>query len=289
VSAYSYATDSLALTSTVFRKYSKMLASKNQSGNTTFLSVLYPHTGDSPLLQPVYLSGSAVSTWISTESCNDVVFVSYAGDQLTMPADSTPLGKLVKGNGKFNFYSETLSGQFSSVFFESGDSIRAGNQSMIVSNKKIDIAYQRKYTDFFEGYVSSDAVVKLYAPVALQAVSGAITSVVHDPSRQLATVTFSAPGSFLLAPTSVSWKWTGVQNNNWHDPRNWNMQSYPDIHGVPAATNDVLIPSGAVIMPVISSGTPAACNNLTIESSASLSILAGKTITVNGNLNLLAD
>lgn len=288
-SSYSYATDSLALTSTAFRKYSKMLVSKNSSGNTTFLSVLYPHTGESPQVQPVYLSGSVVSTWISSGTNNDVAFCSYSGDQVTMPADSTPLGKLVKGNGKLNFYSETSAGLFSSVFMESGDSIRAGNQSMVVSSEKIDVAYQRKYTDFFEGYVSSDAVVKLYAPVPLQVAQGAVTSIIHDPSRQLSTVTFSAPGAFLLVPASVSWKWTGAKSNNWNDPQNWSIQTYPDIHGLPSATNDVLIPADAVTMPVISSGSGAACNNLTIEAAASLSVLAGKTITVNGNLNLLAD
>jgi len=288
-SSYSYATDSLAITSTAFRKYSKMLVNKNQSGNTTFLSILYPHTGEPPMVQPVYLNGSAVSTWISTESHNDVVFCSYSGEQVTMPADSTSLGKLVKANGKFNFYSELLSGQFSSVFFESGDSIRAGTQSMVVSNKKIDIAYQRKYTDFFEGFISSDAIVKLYAPVAMQAVKGAVSSIVHDPVKQLATVTFTAPGSFMLVPATVSWKWTGAKNTSWNEPLNWNMQSYPDIHGIPAATNDVLIPAGSINMPVVGTGNAASCNNLTIEANASLTVMSGKTITVNGNLNLLED
>ena len=77
--------------------------------------------------------------------------------------------------------------------------------------------------------------------------------------------------------TSIS-TWTGSFSTNWGSAGNWNPAS------VPNAANDVVIPSTAN-QPVINevTGTPATCNDLTIQS-GSLTIAAGKALTVGGTL-----
>ncbi len=68
--------------------------------------------------------------------------------------------------------------------------------------------------------------------------------------------------------------WLGL-NSNWHDPVNW-------CGGVPALTDDVLIPSGALFYPDILTGT-GNCNQITIDSQASVAIHGG-CLKIQGNI-----
>ncbi|MFH1119993.1 MAG: T9SS type A sorting domain-containing protein [Bacteroidota bacterium] len=73
--------------------------------------------------------------------------------------------------------------------------------------------------------------------------------------------------------------WTGAVNSEWANLENWNPPQVPSASfnvSIPDVTNDPVINE-----PV---GSPAICNNLTIESGAVLSISAGKALTVNGIL-----
>ncbi len=74
--------------------------------------------------------------------------------------------------------------------------------------------------------------------------------------------------------------WEGSVSNDWSEPLNW------DEHSAPLASSNVTIPSGSANAPFIDQGVsdPAACNNLTIQSGATLYIPAGKALTVNGTL-----
>ncbi|MEI7727770.1 MAG: hypothetical protein WCK09_21875, partial [Bacteroidota bacterium] len=67
--------------------------------------------------------------------------------------------------------------------------------------------------------------------------------------------------------------WTGLTNTDWNIAANW-------CDGVPTASTNVIIPAGGN-QPVISAG--AVCNNLTINSGASLIISGSNTLNVNGN------
>ena len=75
--------------------------------------------------------------------------------------------------------------------------------------------------------------------------------------------------------------WTGGTDTNWGTPDNWNPI------GVPGAFSNALIPSVANL-PVVNEepATPAMCFNLTIQSGASVTVLPGKKLTVNGTLSL---
>jgi hypothetical protein len=74
--------------------------------------------------------------------------------------------------------------------------------------------------------------------------------------------------------------WTGTSSSDWNTSENWD-------YGVPEAENDVIIPDVAND-PVVDEdpATPATCGNLSLESDASLTINAGKALTVTGNLTV---
>ncbi len=77
--------------------------------------------------------------------------------------------------------------------------------------------------------------------------------------------------------TPISRLWTGISDSEWDNPANWDPQ------GVPAATDEVTIPSSAPNMPVVNiSGM--VCKDLHIALGASLTIPEGITLTVNGNV-----
>ena len=73
--------------------------------------------------------------------------------------------------------------------------------------------------------------------------------------------------------------WNGSVSTDWNNASNW-------CGGVPTSATNAVIPTGATRMPVIAStgGPGFACNNLTIQSSASLTFASGYTLTVNGVL-----
>jgi hypothetical protein len=78
----------------------------------------------------------------------------------------------------------------------------------------------------------------------------------------------------LVSGISVaSSSWTGnALNSNWGNPSNWNGGI------VPTCNTDVVIPDGLNFYPTVS--TPAFCNNITIESGATL--ITNAALTVNG-------
>ena len=73
--------------------------------------------------------------------------------------------------------------------------------------------------------------------------------------------------------------WTGSVDTYWNNTGNWSTNA------VPTSSDNVLIPD-VTNEPVVNlaPGTPAVCNNLTIESGAVVTIAAGKALTVAGIL-----
>ena len=67
--------------------------------------------------------------------------------------------------------------------------------------------------------------------------------------------------------------WTGVTNSDWNESTNWAGGS------VPTSSTDVIIPTGVPNYPVIAATTTANCNNLTVDSGASLTIQSSASNT----------
>nr|NQU92603.1 hypothetical protein [Bacteroidota bacterium] len=74
--------------------------------------------------------------------------------------------------------------------------------------------------------------------------------------------------------------WDGSTDSDWNDGTNWDGGSVPtsgDNVVIPNVTNDPVIAN-------YTPGSPAQCDNLTINSGASLTIAAGNALTVGGDL-----
>jgi len=280
---YSYEQDSMVINGG-FRKYSKMLVSKNNVTNTLFLSTLFPYTSVPPQVLPAGLNSAVTSVKVQSDNFRDLLFCSQNGVLHTISADSSGLDKPVKGNGKISFLSETTDGQFSSAFLHFGDSIIAGGQTIIQTGKKMDVAWMRIDSTLSGGYVSDFGLVKLFSDGPLQLLQGPVSNVAFDTVDQVLEVSFSSKGNYYFGPVDLTWIWMGQQDGSWHNAANWQMENHAFIHGVPVATNNVIIPPGAVHMPVVSSSDPATCHNLIIQQDASLTVESLKFLTVTGTL-----
>lgn len=87
-------------------------------------------------------------------------------------------------------------------------------------------------------------------------------------------------GRLSVAGSITAGTWLGVTSTNWNATSNWAGGV------VPASGTDVIIPSFANFKPVISGlAVPALCNNMTINSGATLGIAPGQALTVNGSLS----
>jgi len=96
----------------------------------------------------------------------------------------------------------------------------------------------------------------------------------------------SATGIVNNQPPAGSW--LGGTSTDWNTASNW-------VGGVPTSTTNVIIPPGPMYQPVVSNAPIAECNNLTIESGATLTInplgiaTVTGTLTNNGTLDLKSD
>jgi hypothetical protein len=275
----------MAVAPATFRNYSKMLVSTNQATNTVFLSALFPFSGTAPEIQPVNIANELVLK-INTGAFRDLIFNSLGGTTVQVPADSSGFGTSIAGNGKINFYSTSAGNLFSAAFIQSGDSLIAGNQLILHSGTTMDIAFERLDSCLYEGYVSGSGSMKFFCEKPLQTLQGNISAIDYDSTGHLVLATFSSKGNFKLGTTDLTWLWTGTTDSTWNNAKNWQLMNHPDVNGIPQASNNVVIPGNATRMPVIGNGQVANCNNLTIKSAASLTILNESTLFVKGNLTL---
>ena len=97
-----------------------------------------------------------------------------------------------------------------------------------------------------------------------------------------ATITVASTTSGSNSPTSnvtgtgaAAGSWLGITDNNWFTATNW-------CGGVPTNTTNVTILSGTTFQPTIGAAG-AVCNNITINSGATLTITGTNTLGVSGN------
>lgn len=90
----------------------------------------------------------------------------------------------------------------------------------------------------------------------------------------------------LVWPVPVSLTWDGSANTDWFNKNNWTVSSGPDT--IPYAATDVII-ANVTNQPIITS-PGAICNNMTINTSATLTLTTAAAVdtdlTINGNLTL---
>ncbi|UTY34555.1 FlgD immunoglobulin-like domain containing protein [Treponema putidum] len=102
--------------------------------------------------------------------------------------------------------------------------------------------------------------------------------------KKIQKIIFTLIYTFLVmtAGFAADFTWTGTQNTDWNDYRNWNKNGSPAALGeTPAAGDDVIIPS-TTNKPEITNND-VSIKSLTINSGAQLTISNGKTLTLSGN------
>ncbi len=115
-----------------------------------------------------------------------------------------------------------------------------------------------------------------------------VTGLTSGNTYYFAIYEYSSTGNCYLTPaltgnsttTVVTYNWTGNTNSDWQTTSNWSSGV------IPTSSDDVTIPNGRPNYPVINNGigTIAQCNNITIESSASVTIDPDGYMTVNGSI-----
>jgi hypothetical protein len=94
------------------------------------------------------------------------------------------------------------------------------------------------------------------------------------------SINSGTPCGIITATSSITitpfGNWLGGTSSDWLDPNNWNCTT------VPTSSSDVIIPSSAPHMPVIS-GVGAVCRNITLNSGASLTINGSNNLDVYGS------
>ncbi len=123
----------------------------------------------------------------------------------------------------------------------------------------------------FNGVTSADNLQYNCATTTLSSISTLRTSL----ATELNYNTSSSDPDY-KAPNCFTTVWGGSTDTNWSDTDNWN-------EGVPAYAFNVTIPN-ETNDPTYSSSDVTHFNNLTIDTSAILTLSSGSAITINGNL-----
>jgi len=119
--------------------------------------------------------------------------------------------------------------------------------------------------------------------------SETVTALTASTTYYFAFYEYNSTGYCYLVPeytgnstttSPATYNWTGATNSNWFTTTNWSSSL------VPSSSDDVTIPNGQPNYPVINNGLGniAVCNNLTINSNASLTIDADGYMTVSGSI-----
>jgi hypothetical protein len=121
----------------------------------------------------------------------------------------------------------------------------------------------------------------LASTAGLVAITG--TGITADYSSAVRSVTYPSMGAWEYTVTPTTWSWTGATDTDWGTAANWNYGSLPSVSGnvvINDVTNDPVVNNDLT--------SPAECEDLTINTSAVLTIAAGKALKVNGTLTNIA-
>jgi hypothetical protein len=90
------------------------------------------------------------------------------------------------------------------------------------------------------------------------------------------TVTYGETEDYTIRVLGTPGLWTGTVSSDWFDPKNWSDGF------VPTQTTNVTIPAGTPFSPVIGGGGTAYCNNLYVQSGATLTQNSTSFFRVHG-------
>ena len=231
----------------------------------------YCSNGSNP--SPTFSGGGVAGTFSSTAG---LVFVSTATGQVNLTASTAgtyTITNTIAASGGCGLVTATSSITInpnlpvSLSIAPSSNSVCQGTSVIFTAtpiNGGASPAYQWKVNSTSVGTNSSTYT---YAPANNDVVTCVLTSNANCATGSPAT------SNAVTLSVSATGTWLGITSTNWHTASNW-------CGGIPTATTDVTIPSGGN-QPVISA--TAVCNNITINSGATLTIAGSNTLTVSGS------
>ncbi len=146
--------------------------------------------------------------------------------------------------------------------------VDAGADQMVCSSESVQL----------DGSADGTSVSFSWSPSASLDNAGVANPNASPSTGTLYTMTASINGCSVQDDVYVyiyDGNWSGIEDNNWHNPTNW-------CNGVPTSSDDVVISSNATNMPEIHMGA-ANVHNLTILSGASLDINNDQALNVYGD------
>ncbi len=102
----------------------------------------------------------------------------------------------------------------------------------------------------------------------------------YHPNSTIINLISGSTETANLQLTDATITWDGSSSTDWNATSNWSSDA------VPILSNNIVVPN-VNNKPIInaSPGSPAICNNITVQAGASVTINAGKALTVKGNLS----
>ncbi|MEI6888847.1 MAG: T9SS type A sorting domain-containing protein [Bacteroidales bacterium] len=200
--AFSYETDSMAIGSSTYRKYTNMMMHPDSAASASFQTLMFPYTSDSSVCLPVTgVQGASVSV-LKYHFWSDFALTQSANTAQLVSTAQSGLPEAVSCNGQINVVSLNPSGHVSLALLRGGDQLKYGNQIMLAASHPMLVAWNEIQTGIVEGYCSDSGRVSLYNPIPLQVVSGNITSITYDTLNRLNILDFGGKGKFRLEPST---------------------------------------------------------------------------------------
>ncbi len=204
---YSVSNDSM-YNGVQYKEHSKMLVHQNQVSDTEFLSVFYPYTNEEGAItiERVDIDEETNSFKMILPEEKHLVFIQNENELKSLTA-TNGIGKNVRADGQINFISLNSDDTFNRLFVEEGKQFYIEDQAIVLSEKNIDVAYEKTSDDTYKGYVSDAGIVQLFSDSSLIVVSGDIESITYDDSLKMNTISFLRATNFELkygASISVS-------------------------------------------------------------------------------------
>lgn len=199
---YEHLTDSMAVGSATYKRYSKMLVSSGPvSTNTFFLTSLVPSAATPPLVTPLALSAEARAIRIADGMERSFILCQVSPDLTEATPSETGFEQSLGGNGLVNLFHGEPS--LPTLFMiEGGTKLTYGAQTWLDMDHPITFAMEQTSPGAFSGFTSDSGVVKVHSELPLRVTAGAITTITFDTLTMLNTLTFRAKGHFTLEPAN---------------------------------------------------------------------------------------
>ena len=169
------------------------------------------------------------------------------------------------------YFTEPTTGNPAAVRAEISPTITSFTPATAISGQTITIT-GTNFIDVNDVYLGGTyAFFNVISPTSIEAT-------VESGSSDTVSVTTPGGTAKKAGFTYISeLTWTGSTSSSWGEASNWS----PAI--VPTSTLNLIIPSNAVLYPVINAASsPASCNNLTINAGVVLTVLPGTLLNVSG-------